>query len=306
MNQKTPPLTALKAFASVSRLGSVAKAAEELSLTAGAVTHQVRSLEAFLGVALVSRTGRQLQLTPEGRAYGYQIRKALEDIADATTHAMLRPPKKYVDEVLRISTVPSFIQGWLLHRLPSFRIQYPHIRVFLHASMDYVDLNKGYVDCAIRFGHIQRLHVQTHHLMNDELVLVASPKLLINLKNPDLATLLTLPILESNENWSSWMLNMQDATLHERPKAIMKFTDSTHLIEAAKLGMGVALTRRSIADACISRGELVFAHPHRSQHASSYHFVTASDPSLNANVQYFKSWLSAQCLSFTWPSKRCT
>jgi LysR family glycine cleavage system transcriptional activator len=298
MNPKTPPLNALKAFASVVRLGSIAKAAEELSLTTGAVAHHIRSLEAFLGIELVSRAGRQLQLTPQGRAYGYQVRQALEDIVDATIHAMSHPPKHYADEVLRISTVPSFIQGWLLHRLPSFRSQHPRIRLFLQASMDFVDLSQGDIDCAIRFGHSTWQHVHTHHLMIDELVLVASPKLLVNLNNHTLKTLLELPVLESNENWSSWLASLPDASVFERPKAVIKLTDSTHLVEAAKLGMGIALTRRSIADACVCSGDLVYAHPHRSLHTASYQLLTPANSSPNPNVQHFKTWLSAQCSAY--------
>jgi DNA-binding transcriptional LysR family regulator len=74
----------LRAFAALEQLGTISAAADQLSLTPGAITHQIRTLEGFLGVALVERKARQLVLTERGRTYGYQIRQALDDIAHAT------------------------------------------------------------------------------------------------------------------------------------------------------------------------------------------------------------------------------
>ena len=153
MTSRTPPLPSLRAFAALVRLGSVSAVAEELSLTPGAVSHQIRALESFLEVALVERTGRRLVLTEQGRIYGYQVRQALDDISDATENTRRRSRQRKGEKLLRVSVLPSFAHGWLLPRLQDFCRLYPDIRVVIHGSMEYVDLNAGTVDCAIRFGH---------------------------------------------------------------------------------------------------------------------------------------------------------
>jgi LysR family glycine cleavage system transcriptional activator len=168
MTARTPPLPALRAFAALVRLGSIGAAAEELSLTQGAVGHQIRALEGFLDIQLVERSGRRLSLTEEGRAYGYQVRQALADIADATER-LKRRQRPRETQLLRVSVLPSFAHGWLLARLAGFCRLHPHVRLTFHGSMAYVDLNEGKVDCAIRFGHGQWPDVVTRPLMNDRL-----------------------------------------------------------------------------------------------------------------------------------------
>jgi LysR family glycine cleavage system transcriptional activator len=117
---RTPPLPALRAFAALVRLGSVAAAAQELSLTTGAVTHQIRALESFLNVALVQRDSRSLTLTEEGRIYGYQVRQALEVIAQASER-LVRPRRSSRARALRVAVLPSFAHGWLIARLTMSR-----------------------------------------------------------------------------------------------------------------------------------------------------------------------------------------
>jgi LysR family glycine cleavage system transcriptional activator len=299
MSNRTPPLPALRAFASLVRLGTISACAEELNLTQGAVSHQIRALENFLGVQLVERIGRRMHLTEHGRIYGYQVRQALNDIVNATESTKRQSKTKHSAQVVRIAVLPSFAQGWLLPRLPDFCRLYPEVRLVLHGSMEYVDLNAGTVDCAIRFGHGNWAESVIRPLMSDSLLLVASPKLLGKRPPKQLAQLMQLPMLHSVENWASWSAALPDATaLLQRPQARMEFTDSTHLLEAARLGLGVALTRRSIAHNLLHTGELVQAFPHECVHHSSYYVLTPTSANNHITLDKFIAWLQVESAKF--------
>jgi len=226
MISRTPPLPALRSFAALVRLGTISAAADALNLTPGAIAHQIRALETFLEVALVQRNGRRLVLTEQGRIYGYQVRQALDDIADATENTKRQSRSKGANQVIRLSVLPSFAQGWLIPRLPEFWRLYPQIRLVFHGSMEYVDLNNGTFDCAIRFGHGNWSDAVIRPLMSDNLLLVASPKLLGERPPEKLEQILRLPLLHSIENWSAWTSSIQtpQATL-QRPQTQMEFTD---------------------------------------------------------------------------------
>lgn len=299
MTGRAPPLPALRAFAAWVRLGSVTAAAEELSLTAGAVSHQIRALEDFLEVPLIERKGRRWSLTETGRIYGYQVRQALQDIVDVTER--VRGPTRHAElQALRVAVLPSFAQGWLLPRLHDFSRWHPQVRLHLHGSMDWADLGEGRVDCALRFGHGHWPEAEVRHLMGDHLMLVAAPSLLGREPPQSLQTLLSLPFLHASENWSSWLSGLAREHGHlQRPESLMEFTDSTHLLEAARLGLGVALTRRSIADSLLQRRELVQAHPHTCAHTSGYYFLRSPLASGHAACGLFQDWLEGVCSRYT-------
>ncbi len=308
MPNKTPPLPALKAFAALVRLGSIGAAADELSLTQGAISHQIRALETVLGVQLVERSQRRVVLTEQGRIYGYQVRQALDDIADATESVRSLRPQDIPDQAVRVAILPSFLQGWLLPRLPGFCKLYPHVRLAFHGSMAYADLNAGQVDCAIRFGHGRWPDVSIRPLMGDRLLLVASPKLLGKQDPLTLAQVMRLPMLKSSENWANWLASMGDAALGaQRPKTRMEFTDSTHLLEAVRMGLGVALTRRSIADQLLQQGEIVQVLDHECAHASAYAALVPQTASVNPAVEQWLGWLQLECARYArqhkWPPR---
>lgn len=299
MNARTPPLPALRAFAAWVRLGSIQAAADELGLTAGAVSHQIRALEKFLDIALVERQGKKWRLTDSGRIYGYQVRQALQDIADVTERLRRRQPRRPAAQVLRVAVLPSFAQGWLLPRLADFMRWHPEVRLQLHSSMQYDDLAEGRFDCAIRFGHGQWPEVHSRLLMGDQLMLLASPQLLDAERPDDLQALLQLPLLHASENWSAWLAALPETDPQlQRPPTLMEFTDSTHLLEAARLGLGVALSRRSIADSLLQRRELVAAHPQLCAHSSSYYLLRPLQAPAHAACDAFADWLEGACVRF--------
>lgn len=301
MTSRTPPLPALRAFVSWVRLGSVNAAAEELNLTAGAVTYQIRALEEFLNVPLIERNGRRWVLTETGRVYGYQLRQALQDIGNATERVRSQRITTKHTHDLRVAVLPSFANGWLLPRLNDFTRWHPQVRLQLVSSMGYVDLNEGTVDCAIRFGSglWPDTKADARLLMGDNMVLLASPSLLGNEPPQNLKQILQLPLLHATESWSSWLANLpEDHCDFFLQETHMSFTDSTHLLEATRLGLGVALSRRSIADHLLKRRELVKAHDLECKHSSAYYLLL---PQVNKNHQaraIFADWLQCECTRF--------
>lgn len=245
-----PPLPALRAFEAVSRLGSMVRAANELHVTHSAISHQIKALEADLGVALFERRGKRLLATEEGRVYAVQIRNALHDLAAATELVLSRPRP---DELV-ISVIPSFGTHWLLPRLPRFQARFPDYRVRLRASLAVDDLNTGVVDVAIRMGVGGWPVAQVTRLMGDTLLAVAAPHFNAGDLPRDIASFLRAPFIRSIENGRAWL---QAAGVEGDLPQGLDCNDSNLLLQAVLLGQGVALARRSITDALLREGRLL-------------------------------------------------
>ncbi|MCD4486334.1 LysR substrate-binding domain-containing protein [Chromobacterium vaccinii] len=292
MGMALPPLSALRAFVAVARLGSVVAAAEELHVTHGAVSHQLRSLEEYLGVALLNRKGRRTSLTEEGRIYAYQIRQALDNVSLISD----RLRKRGGTQRLRVSVLPSFATHWLVPRLGDWLRHHPDLGLSLDASMAFADFEPEALDCAIRFGHGDWPDVHARRLMGDSLLLVASPRLFPE-GAPSLVRALEAPILQASESWESWLAGAEGGLPPLSPPAL-EFTDSTQMLEAARQGLGVALTRRSIADALLSRGELVLASEREAAHSSAYYLVWPHRSHGSPRLARFLDWLLSQAEDF--------
>jgi LysR family transcriptional regulator, glycine cleavage system transcriptional activator len=288
MTSRIPPLSALKAFEALARLERVNAVAKELHLTHSAVSHQLRGLEEWVGVALFDRRARQLTLTEAGRTYAYQVRQSLDELSQAT-QKLTKPAH---EDVLSIAVFPSFAMHWLVPRLFDFQQTYPNVVLSFHAGLAFIEFEKTRIDGALRFGHGQWPNVQTELIMGDSLVLVASPSLVGTQSFKTLKSLKKYPLLHSGESWSTWL---KSALLEDEPPAAdMVFTDSTHLLEAAKLGLGIGLTRRSIANNLIQQGLLRSLSPIEPVHSSSYYLVWPYRSKPHPMLKKFRDWLSIQ------------
>src|SRR5919205_2163843 len=160
MLRRLPPLNALKAFEAAARHESFTRAAEELCVTQGAVSHQVKALETELGVKLFVRERQRLAITEQGREYLAVLRDAFDRIALGTE----RLKQRQTSGVLTVSTSPDFAAKWLVNRLGRFAEAHPEIDLRVSASMHHVDFAREDIDLAIRHGdgtaaglHITRL-----------------------------------------------------------------------------------------------------------------------------------------------------
>src|SRR5882724_7679876 len=148
MRQRLPPLNALKVFEAAARHESFTQAAEELSVTQGAVSHQVKALEATLGITLFNRERQRLVITEAGREYLAVVRDALDRIAVGTERLVQRQ----TSGVLTVSTSPDFAAKWLVHRLGRFAEAQPDIDLRVSATIQQVDFAREDVDLAVRHG----------------------------------------------------------------------------------------------------------------------------------------------------------
>lgn len=285
---KLPPLSSLRAFEALARRGKIGDAAEELHVTRSAVSHQIKALEAYVGRALVQRGGRALALTEEGRIYAYQIRQSLAEIASSTDR--IQRTSKVAG--ITISVVPSFATHWLVPRLPDFAASHPDVQVRLLASTNFIDFDQAQADCALRFGHGNWPNVNCEHVMDDSLLVVGSPSFLPDNRPIPPSQIMELPILDSGESWPVWM-KAANCDI-ERSRAVLEFSDSTQMLEAARLGLGVALTRRSIAQNLLDRRELVEVSDIEVSHVSRYFLVWPVRSQQSPVVLQFLAWLRSQ------------
>jgi LysR family glycine cleavage system transcriptional activator len=148
MLRRLPPLNALKAFEAAARSESLTRAAEELGVTQGAVSQQVKALEATLGIKLFVRERQRLVITEAGREYLAVVRDALDRIAVGTERLVQRQ----TSGVLTVSTSPDFAAKWLVHRLGRFAEAHPDVDLRVSATMHHVDFAREEVDLAVRHG----------------------------------------------------------------------------------------------------------------------------------------------------------
>src|SRR3954468_5532664 len=174
MHRHLPPLNALKAFEAAARRESLTRAAEELCVTQGAVSQQVKGLEATLGIKLFFRERQRLVITEAGREYLEVVRDALDRIAVGTE----RLQQRQNSGVLTVSTSPDFASKWLVHRLGRFAEAHPDIDLRISATMPHVDFANEDVDLAVRHGEGQWSGLHVERLCSEQLFPVCSPKLM--------------------------------------------------------------------------------------------------------------------------------
>jgi LysR family glycine cleavage system transcriptional activator len=257
---RTPSLDALRIFAVAARHLSFTEAAHELNLTQSAISHRIRGLEQELGLALFKRLTRRLELTPQGRALAHKIDHALGEIDRGI--AELASP----DDTgpVKVTMLPSVASHWLLPRLPRIRSRHPDLDVQVIADPRLLDLRAEGIDIAIRFGRAPYPGYAVTRLMGDRVFPVCAPALLKQRRPIEsIDALLALPLLHdsatdadgSDSDWRTWLDH------HGRPDAVchagQHFSEAGMLIDAALLGLGVALARASLVADQMASGALV-------------------------------------------------
>jgi len=287
MARTLPPLSSLRPFEAAARLESFSRAAAELHLTHGAVSHQVRALEQFLGTPLFARHGRRVALTAPGRAFAERVRRALGEIAEAA--AQVRGATH--ERRLTLSVLPSFASRWLMPRLVRFMEAHPEVEVNVIASSELADLTAGEIDLAIRFGKGPWPPLVCEAFLDDEYFPVASPRLAKLPKQP--ADLLRMRIIrEDRDYWSTWFAaaGVPLAGAVEGPL----FNDATYSLQAAARGEGIALARRSIVGEDLERGVLKRLFHAAVPSNERYWFVSPRETAAAPKVRAFREWVKAE------------
>ncbi|HET8585680.1 MAG TPA: transcriptional regulator GcvA [Casimicrobiaceae bacterium] len=284
MTPRIPPMQALRAFEAVASMGSLTQAADALSLTHGAISHQIKSLESMLGVRLVERAGRGIRITDSGARLASRVRAALADIADAIREASERTSGRK----LRVSVTPSFAARWLLPRLGSFIRQHPDIDLDVRAGSALVDFQRDDVDVAIRWGVGQWPGVKAEELLRDVFFPVCSPRLPNLPRVPsDLASHTLLR--SDDEFWKPWF----DAVGLDWPEPDRGpiFNDSSLMLQAAVDVQGIALARASLIGSDIRNGLLMRLFDIDVPGPRRYYLVYPPRMADSPKLALFRAWL---------------
>jgi len=287
---RLPPLSTLRPFEAAARLESFSRAADELHLTHGAVSHQVRALEEHLGTALFARHGKRVVLTAAGRSLAERVRGALDEIARAAEAARTRSANR-----LSISLLPSFASRWLMPRLIRFMEGHPGLEVNVNASTNLVNFATEEIDIAIRLGRGPWPPLTCEKFLEDEYFPVASPKMNRGKlpKSPaDLLAPSVRIIREDRDYWPEWF-KAAGVPFEDRIRGPL-FNDSTYSLQAAARGEGVALARRSIVEEDLERGVLRRLFPLAVPSHERYWFVAPKESFESPNVKAFRECVKAE------------
>ena len=297
MPKDIPPLNALRAFEAAGRYLSVSRAADELCVTAAAVSHQVKTLEKYLGVRLFRRSGNSLFLTDAGQAFLPGLRTGfaeLERAMDALREHDLRG-------ALVLSVAPVFATKWLIPRLDGFHAAHPDIDVRISATLELADFERDGIDAAVRVGRGRYPGFASHRLFGESVVPMCSPVLLEGehrlLSPQDLRHHVLLhfdwPAHEQvTPDWGTWLkaaaVKGVDATRGPR------FTQADYAMQAAIEGAGVVLGWRSLAQVDIDSGRLTIPFDLPLQMDVAFYLVYPEASAERPKLARFREWLLGQ------------
>ncbi len=300
MRRKIPPLQALICFEAAARPESYTRAAQELSLTQGAVSRQIGALEAFVGVPLFRRTRHGVALTESGAAYARQTALRLEAMERDTLDAMSHHGS---GGALALAAVPTFATRWLIPRLPDFAARHPEIVVHIETRTRPFLFGDTEFDAALYAGTRAQVAnwpgTRALLLMPEDVVPVCSPALLrahrLTGKTATPAAIARLPLLQQStrpDGWRQWF----DAQGVAAPMARSgpRYELFSMLAAAAAHGLGVALMPAMLAAEELARGDLTIACNRPLRAERGYYLVTPERPDDRPTVALFRDWLTRQ------------
>ncbi len=290
MPRRLPPLNALKAFEAAARSESFTQAAQELNVTQGAVSHQVKALEATLGIKLFNRERQRLILTEAGRDYLAVVRDALDRIAAGTERLMQRQSSG----VLTVSTSPDFAAKWLVYRLGRFAESHPEIDLRVSAAAHKVDFAREDVDVAVRHGDGKWPGLDVVRLCSERLFPVCSPKLVAGRNRITVASdLLKFPLLRLDD-WKTWTRWFAAAGVVAPVARGLVLNRASMLIDAAVDGQGITLARTALAAWDLINGRLVRPIDVSLKMSNTYWIVYPKATSSVPKIATFRKWLLAE------------
>ncbi|YCH29399.1 LysR substrate-binding domain-containing protein [Erwinia sp. D4-22] len=293
--KKSLPLPSLKnllAFIEVANTGSLNSAAENLNVTASAVSHQIAALESYLNKKLFTRSGKGVVLTLTGEIYLQEIAGPLTLIGRATEKAM----HDIHHEHLRVHSSPSFGLLWLMKRLDTFRHAHPDIQLNLTCSYENLQFARDSLDIDIRHGLAEWPTLNVKTIKNEKMVVLASPDYLAQHPVSHPEQLITKELINSEitligwDVWFSW-----HGVEYKNKNFVFSFDRSYMSFEAACMNMGFILESDLLAQDYIQTGKLAavfddsFAMP-----VSAHHIVFPHASEKKEKMKRFLDWLERE------------
>lgn len=282
-----PPIPALMALEAVDRLGTASAAADELSLTQGAISRALQGLEAQLGVPLLIRERQRLRLTPAGLDYVAEVRRALHLLASASLTLRANP----TGGSLNLAILPAFGMHWLAPRLARFAQTHPEVTINLSTRLKPFDFTGSTFDAAIHYGRQDWPGVDSLKLMDEEVLAVAAPGFAALQSATDILRHPLLHLESRTGDWGRWLAHHGHPGL--RPPGMM-FDQFATLTQGAIHGMGIALIPTFLIQRELSEGRLVplFGPPVRA--LGSYYLVWPNTLPERAPLRSLRLWLQAE------------
>lgn len=294
--RRLPPLNALRAFEAAARHLNFSRASDELSVTPGAVSQQIQNLEDYVGAPLFKRTSKGLLLTDAAQTALPALREAFDRLAEAASMLTAAVDGRR----LTLTAPPSFAAKWLVPRLGLFEKAHPHVDVWLSAGLELVDMTTGEVDVALRYGAGRYPGLEVARLIGETVIPVLSPEL--HATNPlnspeDLAghVLLHDGSSERDESCPDWTMWLTARGLRSVDGARgPRFNQSSLVIEAAVNGRGVALAKRTLAQADLDAGRLISPLQISTAVDFAYYVVHPKAKGRLPQVKAFLNWITAE------------
>jgi LysR family glycine cleavage system transcriptional activator len=292
---KLPPMNALRSFEAVSRLGSVSKAAEELCVSQGAVSQQLRNLEDHLDRELFIRTPNSFKLSEEGETFACVVQRALGEISLASQEAARTKTRRG----LTISASPIFARNWLIPNLKGFYESFPDVPVVIDKDLAMATFKNDGIDAAIRFSNrkdgfdgldsVLLFHVQMFAVASP--AYIADHGMLESLAEPGTHRLIDgASSVKTGGVFTKWQEvvtgNQIDSTVQSET-----FPDNDQILNAAQLGRGIALLPFNVVDEEIASGNLEYANPEPISTPMNCCFVSPADARPNGDLIAFRDWL---------------
>jgi LysR family glycine cleavage system transcriptional activator len=291
MKRRLPSLNALRAFEAAARHQSFTRAADELAVTQGAVSHQVKALEQQLGVALFHRRNQRLALTGAGQAYLPVVRDAFDRLAAGTEQLLAAEQSKR----LTISVSPNFAANWLVPRIGQFVEEHPEIDLRINAALHHVDFAREDVDMGVRHGEGRWPDLHVARMCREELFPECSPRLLEGAR-PLLAPAdlrhHALLHLDDRQDWQKWLeaAGVEDVDLSRG----VVFNQASMAIRAAVGGQGITLARTALVALLLLEGRLVRPFRLALPVSYAYYIVCPTATAERPKISLMRDWLLAE------------
>lgn len=276
----------LRVLDAVYRSGGVGRAAERLHITAGAVSHQIRKLEADLGTVLVFKDGRDIGFTEAGRTLALQVADLfdrLETVVDKAANAGAERP-------IRVKVIPSFAIQWLMPRLANFYARHQDIDVEIATVSRADDTDLTNADFVVRRGHGEWPDLRADLLFKDALVLACSPEVATRLHRPeDLLGEKLLRSIIAPHSWDMWLQSVGLAA--DGNVRFIPLANAALCLQAAAQSLGVAVTQRAYLTQEFASGRLVQPLPQVASSDEGYYLVWDPAKSHQAPYRKFAEWM---------------
>lgn len=293
--RRLPPLKALQAFESAGRHQSIKKAAEELSVTTGAVSQQIKQLEQYLGMELFHRMNKSVRLTDAGKTCLPYLEEGFAKLSEGIAQAQASA----AHPMISVSVAPTFGFKWLLPRLEHFKSNHPDIDLRIDTSTRPIDFLHEEIDLAIRYGPVREKGLYVEELTHEDVFPVCSPRLIEGPITPhDLNQFPLLHLDGRTEDpdfpgWSQWFksIGLDPQHFQRGPR----FSSSSMVLQAAIDAQGIAMGSSVLAADDLRAGRLIRLFPDASLTARfSYCLLSTDRIQRRPDIQRFVSWIRGE------------